>query len=75
MNTITRRDMLCNQIHTDLGDMIIETGGLQTEFVIPMVGEKGDVVSVCNYLRGVGYTVTLVEMNKNFLFELLVTWN
>lgn len=75
-NIITRRDQLCNQIHTDLGNLIIDTRGMQSEFVIPLIVEdKGTAVCVANYLRGMGYTVNLIEMNAGFLYELIVIWN
>jgi hypothetical protein len=76
MLNVSRRDMLCNQIHTDLGDLIVESKGMLTEAVIPMITEcKAEAVSVANYLRGVGYTVELHEEMKDFLYELLITWN
>lgn len=75
-NLITRRDQLCNQVHTDLSDLIIETRGMKNEFIVPLIVEcKGDAVAVSNYLRGVGYTVNLIEMNAGFLYELIVIWN
>lgn len=76
MNCITKRMELCNQVHIDLGNLIIDTRGMQSEFVIPLIVEdKGTAVCVANYLRGMGYTVNLIEMNYGFLYEMIVTWN
>ena len=70
-----RREMLCNQIHTDLGDLIVESKGMLSEVVIPMITEcKAEAVCVANYLRGVGYTVELKEDMAEFLYTLLITW-
>jgi L-lactate utilization protein LutB len=72
----SRRMELCNQVHTDLGDLIIESKGMLSHVVIPMITEeKAEAVCVANYLRGVGYTVELHEEMKDFLYELLITWN
>lgn len=72
---VTRRDELCNRIHQDVGDLIIETKGMVDFFVIPLITEcKGEAVSVANYLRGHGYRVTLHEEMKEFLYQLDVKW-
>lgn len=76
MSTVTRRDMLCNQIHLDLADAIIEAGHTKKLFIVPLIVEdKGTAVAVANYLRNQKFDVVLSELNKNFLYELLVKWS
>ena len=71
----SRREELCNQIHMELGDMIVEKRGMISEVEIPMVTEcKAEAVCVANYLRGVGYIVRLEEDMHDFLYTLIVTW-
>lgn len=69
------RTELCTNIHEQLADMIIERRGVIIGVEIPIVTEmKNDAVAVANYLRGMGYIVTLREEMKNFLYLLKVTW-
>jgi hypothetical protein len=71
----SRRMELCNNIHSDIGDIIVENRGLISYIELPMITEsKGDAVSVANYLRGVGYTIELKEDMAEFLYTLLITW-
>jgi hypothetical protein len=75
MTSPSRRDRLCNQIHTDISDMIIDNRGMISQVEVPMITEcKGEAVAVANYLRGVGYTVNLCEDMAEFLYTLIVTW-
>jgi hypothetical protein len=75
MNSPTRRMELCNRVHQDISDVIIDHRGLISQVELPLITEsKGEAVSVANYLRGVGYTVRLEEDMAEFLYTLLITW-
>ena len=75
MNTPTRRMELCNRVHQDIADIIIERRGMISQIEVPLITEsKGEAVSVANYLRGVGYIVRLEEDMAEFLYTLNVTW-
>ena len=75
MAQVSRREELCNQIHMELGDMIVEKRGMISEVEVPMITEsRGDAVAVSNYLRGVGYNVRLEEDMHDFLYTLIVSW-
>ena len=71
----TRREEICNRVHQDITDLIIETKGMRDLFIIPLITDgKGEAVACANYLRGHGFEVTIKEEMAEFLYELSVKW-